>query len=81
LRRHLFNQLARLTPSITRLRDRFFGTRRPLSRYAITLSPYCQRRFAVARPIPKRQQIAFHSSSLSYLISSLTLSTIGLGVA
>ena len=56
----LFNQLTRLTFSIRKLRDRFVGTLRPFSRHAIKLSPYCQRRCAVARPIPKRQQIAFH---------------------
>src|SRR3954471_18280738 len=57
---HLFNQLTRLTFSTTKLRDRFAGTLRPFSRHATTLSPYCQRRCAVARPMPNRQQIAFH---------------------
>ena len=56
----LFNQVTRLTFSTTKLRERFVGTLRPFSRHAITLSPYCQRRCAVARPMPKRQQIAFH---------------------
>ena len=41
-------------------RDRFVGTRRPLSRQTIRLNPYSHRRCAVARPMPKRQQIGFH---------------------
>ena len=53
---------APLTRSTTKLRDRFAGTLRPLSRQAIRQSAYCQRRCAVARAIPNRQQIAFHGA-------------------
>lgn len=47
-------------PSTTDRRPRFVGTRRPFSRQTMTLSAYSQRRLAVARLIPNRQQIPFH---------------------
>jgi hypothetical protein len=50
-----------LAPSTTYRRDRLVGTRRPLSRQTITLSPYSQRRWAVVREMPNCQQIGFHS--------------------
>jgi hypothetical protein len=53
---HLDRDRAR---SMTNLRDRFEDTRRPLSRHVITLTAYRQRRSAVGRLIPKRQQIIF----------------------
>ena len=46
--------------AITNCIDRLCGTLLPLSLHAITLNPYCHRRCAVARKMPKRQQIAFH---------------------
>ena len=72
--RQLSNQLARLTRSTTKLRDRFAGTLRPFSRHAITLSPYCQRRCAVARAMPNRQQIAFHGARSARAQTSLASS-------
>ena len=45
--------------STTNARERFDGTLRPFSRHAINASAYCQRLFAVARAMPKRQQICF----------------------
>jgi len=59
-RRYLFKQLARLTRSTTKLRDRIAGTLRTFTRHAIRQSPYCHRQITVTRPIPNRQQIACH---------------------
>ena len=53
---------ARRDRSTINLRDRFAGIVRPLRRQEIRLSPYSQRRYAVARETPKRQQIAFHGA-------------------
>ena len=58
-RKRTVDELSKPT-AITYSLDLFPGTLRPLSRHAITLNPYCHRRCAVARAMPKCQQIAFH---------------------
>jgi hypothetical protein len=50
--------------------DRLAGSFRPFRRHAITLSPYCQRRCAVARPIPNCQQIALPSLAHANLMAA-----------
>ena len=45
--------------------DCFPGTRFPFSLQTMTASPYCQRRFAVARLMPSSQQIGFHGVRLA----------------
>ena len=54
------NELDDRTRSTRKARERFAGTFCPLSFQVMTLRPYSQRRHAVAREIPKRQQIGFH---------------------
>lgn len=50
--------------------DRLAGSFRPFRRHAITLSAYCQRRCAVARPIPNCQQIALPSLAHANLMAA-----------
>ena len=68
------SQAGAFARSTTKRRERRSEGRFPLSRQTITLTPYSQRRCAVERAIPNRQQIAFHCAPSARAHTSLASS-------